>query len=99
MDDIKALLGRMMFSGPAVEKKVGIVEEGRAAGAICETHPLKQTPVILQIPHRPFLPQVECLSGGEKARLALAVFMLTKGTLLVSRARESEQRSCLWSSN
>ncbi|KAK2078869.1 hypothetical protein QBZ16_002559 [Prototheca wickerhamii] len=47
MDDIKALLGRMMFSGPAVEKKV------------------------------------ECLSGGEKARLALAVFMLTKGTLLV----------------
>lgn len=32
MDDIKALLGRMMFSGPAVEKKVGIVEEGRAAG-------------------------------------------------------------------
>eukprot|EP01025_Chloroclados_australasicus_P020892 TRINITY_DN2198_c0_g2_i3.p1 TRINITY_DN2198_c0_g2~~TRINITY_DN2198_c0_g2_i3.p1 ORF type:complete len:699 (+),score=100.85 TRINITY_DN2198_c0_g2_i3:90-2099(+) len=45
--DIKSLLGRMMFSGPAMEKKVKV------------------------------------LSGGEKARLALAKFMLTKGTLLV----------------
>eukprot|EP01026_Neomeris_dumetosa_P057442 TRINITY_DN528_c0_g2_i2.p1 TRINITY_DN528_c0_g2~~TRINITY_DN528_c0_g2_i2.p1 ORF type:complete len:439 (-),score=81.31 TRINITY_DN528_c0_g2_i2:305-1567(-) len=47
MNDIKALLGRMMFSGTAMEKKVQV------------------------------------LSGGEKARLALAKFMLTEGTLLV----------------
>ncbi|KAL6767319.1 hypothetical protein ACKKBF_B34805 [Auxenochlorella protothecoides x Auxenochlorella symbiontica] len=47
MDDIKALLGRMMFTGSAQEKTV------------------------------------KWLSGGEKARLALAKFMLTKGTLLV----------------
>lgn len=46
-DEIKALLGRMMFSRSAFEKKVGV------------------------------------LSGGEKARLALAKFMLTRGTLLV----------------
>lgn len=46
-DEIKALLGRMMFSRAAFEKKVGV------------------------------------LSGGEKARLALAKFMLTRGTLLV----------------
>eukprot|EP01023_Acetabularia_acetabulum_P062333 TRINITY_DN7661_c0_g5_i1.p1 TRINITY_DN7661_c0_g5~~TRINITY_DN7661_c0_g5_i1.p1 ORF type:complete len:680 (-),score=114.48 TRINITY_DN7661_c0_g5_i1:133-2112(-) len=47
LSDIKSLLGRMMFSGTAMEKKVQV------------------------------------LSGGEKARLALAKFMLTKGTLLV----------------
>ena len=46
-DEVKALLGRMMFSSSAHDKKVGV------------------------------------LSGGEKARLALAKFMLTKGTLLV----------------
>ena len=46
-DEIKSLLGRMMFARSAFDKKVGV------------------------------------LSGGEKARLALAKFMLTKGTLLV----------------
>eukprot|EP00197_Chlamydomonas_leiostraca_P006476 CAMPEP_0202869404 /NCGR_PEP_ID=MMETSP1391-20130828/12431_1 /ASSEMBLY_ACC=CAM_ASM_000867 /TAXON_ID=1034604 /ORGANISM="Chlamydomonas leiostraca, Strain SAG 11-49" /LENGTH=706 /DNA_ID=CAMNT_0049549717 /DNA_START=43 /DNA_END=2163 /DNA_ORIENTATION=- len=45
--DLKALLGRMMFSGLAMDKKVKV------------------------------------LSGGEKARLALAKFMCTQGTLLV----------------
>ena len=45
MDEIKALLGRMMFSGPAMNKKCAV------------------------------------LSGGEKARLAMAKFMLTKGAL------------------
>ena len=45
--DIKALLGKMMFSRDAYDRKVKV------------------------------------LSGGEKARLALAKFMLTKGTLLV----------------
>lgn len=47
LNDIKALLGKMLFSGAAMEK------------------------------------QVRWLSGGEKARLALAKFMLTQGTLLV----------------
>ncbi|PRW33209.1 ABC transporter F family member 5 [Chlorella sorokiniana] len=47
LNDIKALLGKMLFSGAGMEKKV------------------------------------EWLSGGEKARLALAKFMLTQGTLLV----------------
>eukprot|EP00210_Caulerpa_lentillifera_P005106 g4878.t1 len=47
LDEIKALLGRMMFSGAAMNKKCGV------------------------------------LSGGEKARLAMAKFMLTKGSLLV----------------
>mmetsp|Transcript_4201 Transcript_4201/g.11356 ORF Transcript_4201/g.11356 Transcript_4201/m.11356 type:complete len:726 (+) Transcript_4201:1136-3313(+) len=47
LSDLKTLLGRMLFSGPAVDKKVGV------------------------------------LSGGEKARLALAKFMCTQGTLLV----------------
>ncbi|GMH44160.1 hypothetical protein BSKO_12094 [Bryopsis sp. KO-2023] len=47
LDTIKALLGRMMFSGKAMGKKVTV------------------------------------LSGGEKARLAMAKFMLTKGTFLV----------------
>ena len=47
LDDIKALLGRMLFSGSGMERKVG------------------------------------ALSGGEKARLALAKFMLTPATLLV----------------
>jgi ATPase subunit of ABC transporter with duplicated ATPase domains len=46
-DDVKALLGRMLFKRSAFDKRVGV------------------------------------LSGGEKARLALAKFMLTKGTLLV----------------
>jgi ATPase subunit of ABC transporter with duplicated ATPase domains len=46
-DEIKALLGRMMFSRSSFDRKVGV------------------------------------LSGGEKARLALAKFMLTSGTLLV----------------
>jgi ATPase subunit of ABC transporter with duplicated ATPase domains len=46
-DEIKALLGRMMFPRSSFERKVGV------------------------------------LSGGEKARLALAKFMLTSGTLLV----------------
>lgn len=45
--DLKALLGRMLFSGTAMEKPVRV------------------------------------LSGGEKARLALAKFMCTNGTLLV----------------
>ncbi|KAK9809695.1 hypothetical protein WJX73_005997 [Symbiochloris irregularis] len=47
VNDIKALLGRMLFPKAAMEKKV------------------------------------EVLSGGEKARLALAKFMLSQGTLLV----------------
>lgn len=47
VNEIKELLGRMMFPGAAMEKKV------------------------------------EVLSGGEKARLALAKFMLSQGTLLV----------------
>ncbi|GLI58502.1 hypothetical protein VaNZ11_000233, partial [Volvox africanus] len=47
LNDLKALLGRMLFSGAAMEKKVRV------------------------------------LSGGEKARLALAKFMCTQGTLLV----------------
>ena len=47
LDEMKALLGRMMFSRAAFDKKVAV------------------------------------LSGGEKARLALAKFMLTQGTLLV----------------
>ena len=47
VDDVKALLGRMLFTKSAYDKKVGV------------------------------------LSGGEKARLALAKFMLTRGTLLV----------------
>ena len=47
IDDIKALLGRMMFSKASFDKKVGV------------------------------------LSGGEKARLALAKFMLTQGTVLI----------------
>lgn len=51
LDEVKALLGRMMFSGTSVDKRVG------------------------------------WLSGGEKARLALAKFMLTKGSLLVHRER------------
>lgn len=47
LNEIKGLLGKMLFSGNGMEKKV------------------------------------EWLSGGEKARLALAKFMLTQGTLLV----------------
>ena len=47
LDEVKALLGRMLFRRAAFDKKVRV------------------------------------LSGGEKARLALAKFMLTKGTLLV----------------
>ncbi|KAF6252209.1 P-loop containing nucleoside triphosphate hydrolase protein [Scenedesmus sp. NREL 46B-D3] len=47
INDLKQLLGRMLFSGNAMEKKVKV------------------------------------LSGGEKARLALAKFMCTQGTLLV----------------
>ena len=47
LNDLKQLLGRMMFSGNAMDKKVKV------------------------------------LSGGEKARLALAKFMCTQGTLLV----------------
>ena len=47
LNDIKGLLGKMMFNGAAMEKKAKV------------------------------------LSGGEKARLAMAKFMLTEGTLLV----------------
>ncbi|WIA42252.1 hypothetical protein OEZ86_008269 [Tetradesmus obliquus] len=47
INDLKQLLGRMLFSGNAMDKKVKV------------------------------------LSGGEKARLALAKFMCTQGTLLV----------------
>ncbi|KAG2485398.1 hypothetical protein HYH03_015884 [Edaphochlamys debaryana] len=47
LNDLKQLLGRMLFSGTAMDKKVRV------------------------------------LSGGEKARLAMAKFMCTKGTLLV----------------
>jgi ATPase subunit of ABC transporter with duplicated ATPase domains len=47
LNDIKALLGKMMFNGAAMEKPVSV------------------------------------LSGGEKARLAMAKFMLTDGTLLI----------------
>jgi ATPase subunit of ABC transporter with duplicated ATPase domains len=47
IDEIKALLGRMLFGGATFDRPVGV------------------------------------LSGGEKARLALAKFMLTRGSLLV----------------
>lgn len=47
LNDIKSLLGKMMFNGAAMEKKAKV------------------------------------LSGGEKARLAMAKFMLTEGTLLI----------------
>lgn len=47
LNDIKALLGKMLFNGAAMEKPVSV------------------------------------LSGGEKARLAMAKFMLTDGTLLI----------------
>lgn len=47
ISEIKALLGQMLFSGPAMDRKV------------------------------------EALSGGEKARLALAKFMLTPATVLI----------------
>lgn len=47
LNEIKGLLGKMLFSGAGMEKRA------------------------------------EVLSGGEKARLALAKFMLTEGTLLV----------------
>ena len=47
LNDIKGLLGKMLFTGTGMEKPVAV------------------------------------LSGGEKARLALAKFMLTEGTLLV----------------
>ena len=47
LNDVKALLGKMMFNGAAMEKKAKV------------------------------------LSGGEKARLAMAKFMLTEGTLLI----------------
>jgi ATPase subunit of ABC transporter with duplicated ATPase domains len=47
LDEIKSLLGKMMFNGAAMEKKAKV------------------------------------LSGGEKARLAMAKFMLTEGTLLI----------------
>ena len=47
LNDIKALLGKMLFNGAAMEKPVRV------------------------------------LSGGEKARLAMAKFMLTEGTLLI----------------
>ena len=47
LNDIKGLLGKMLFSGAGMDKRA------------------------------------EVLSGGEKARLALAKFMLTEGTLLV----------------
>jgi len=46
-NELKQLLGRMLFSGTAAEKKAGV------------------------------------LSGGEKARLALAKFMCTQGNLLI----------------
>lgn len=47
INDIKGLLGQMMFSGTGMEKRVSV------------------------------------LSGGEKARLAMAKFMLTPATLLI----------------
>lgn len=47
LNDVKSLLGKMLFNGAGMEKKTAV------------------------------------LSGGEKARLALAKFMLTEGTLLV----------------
>eukprot|EP00890_Picochlorum_soloecismus_P006450 jgi/Picsp_1/6806/NSC_04145-R1_abc transporter family protein len=47
LNDVKALLGKMMFNGASMEKPVSV------------------------------------LSGGEKARLAMAKFMLTDGTLLI----------------
>jgi len=53
LDDIKALLGRMMFTGSAMDKKCKV------------------------------------LSGGEKARLAMAKFMLAKGTPSPRFERES----------
>ncbi|GAB4823640.1 hypothetical protein N2152v2_010686 [Parachlorella kessleri] len=57
LNDIKGLLGKMLFSGKGMEKKASIHASTQA--------------------------EVGVLSGGEKARLALAKFMLSQGTLLV----------------
>jgi hypothetical protein len=104
LNDIKALLGKMLFSGAGMEKKVGAAgaaEEGAVIVACCMNpndclqlaHPWQKGSLwnycvaplcfrrVFAYPLQSLSTaslQVEWLSGGEKARLALAKFMLTK---------------------
>ena len=96
MKDIKALLGRMMFSGKAMHKKVPAhslavsccsvsrpvvfrTRSSTVAGWQVEPWWLCLClPADIMIEPTSALAQVEVLSGGEKARLALAKFMLSQ---------------------